>query len=553
MNYKKISGLLAFAVFFGGSTAFAAKLSIDSINPVQNTVTVSGTLSGEENRDILLYVAKDVENPTKEDVSYVAQAVTDEKGKFTVTFEMNDAANDGMGKFFVYANSEAADGAVRKSFSFIGEAQRNAFIDAMNSAATAGEMASVINNNKEVCNSLGLSDEADVSEELFESRPENGYSDETIVNIYNRFVLLKVVNQASDSDVILEAFEKFAGYIVNRNKEAEVFISELLYDSKPYSDLEKLNKEYDLSNVLNSINNAGRDDFAGLLEDNKELLGIEDNDVYRDFLDLSNSKKVTVVKNSVKELAENAAKSVDDIMDIIEDAIDDLGKSTTSSSGSSGGGGGRGGGYAITTPSAGQNMTGTKTENKEPEITVSEATVKVFKDVSEGFWGAEAIKALAEKDILTGDGGYFRPDDNITREEFVTVAVKAFKIYNGDAVCNFDDVADNSWYYSYVASGFENGIINGVSEASFGTGLNITRQDVAVILARLLGENDKGEPDFNDNSEISDYAKSGVALMQNKGIIQGRGNGEFAPKNNCTRAEAAAMIYKILKMQGGIV
>ena len=53
---------------------------------------------------------------------------------------------------------------------------------------------------------------------------------------------------------------------------------------------------------------------------------------------------------------------------------------------------------------------------------------------------------------------------------------------------------------------------------------------------------------FDDDSLISDYAKGAVALMKSEGIINGKGDNLFAPLDNLSRAEAAVIITRVIKL-----
>ena len=55
------------------------------------------------------------------------------------------------------------------------------------------------------------------------------------------------------------------------------------------------------------------------------------------------------------------------------------------------------------------------------------------------------------------------------------------------------------------------------------------------------------ELNFNDKDLLSDYAKEAVAKMVKLGILNGKNDGNFAPKDYCTRAEAAKILYGILE------
>ena len=145
----------------------------------------------------------------------------------------------------------------------------------------------------------------------------------------------------------------------------------------------------------------------------------------------------------------------------------------------------------------------------------------------------------------------FAPKDMVTRAEFVKMLVCAFEIHNTDAVSDFADCSNDAWYDSYVASAAEKGIVNGDTDGNFGVGRNITREDMSVLVYRIL-KSEKGFTAqstgevFDDNESISDYAAEGIYALKNAGYVNGVGNNLFKPKNYCTRAEAAVIIYNVI-------
>ena len=111
----------------------------------------------------------------------------------------------------------------------------------------------------------------------------------------------------------------------------------------------------------------------------------------------------------------------------------------------------------------------------------------------------------------------------------------------------FSDVAGGAWYAPYVNAAYQAGIIKGVSEKEFGIGKEITREDMAVIIARLknyAGTEVQGT--FADEAGIADYAKDAVYSLYNAGKIAGVGNNMFGPKQIVNRAQAAKIIYDTL-------
>lgn len=178
-----------------------------------------------------------------------------------------------------------------------------------------------------------------------------------------------------------------------------------------------------------------------------------------------------------------------------------------------------------------------------------------FNDLSQAEWAREAVEALAEKGIVAGKGnGAFAPNDNVTREEFVKMIVEAFELLDEGAECNFTDVASDRWSAKYIASANRLGVVTG-DGASFNPAAQMARQDMAVIIYRvfeLAGVDVDGNAiRFTDNGAIASYAKDAVAALSGAGIVNGMGDGTFAPKATVTRAQAAKVIYGLLTLIGG--
>lgn len=209
---------------------------------------------------------------------------------------------------------------------------------------------------------------------------------------------------------------------------------------------------------------------------------------------------------------------------------------------SSTGGGGGGGGVTTT-------LNVTQTSHDE--------SAKIqFTDLESVQWAKEGINYLAKKGIINGKGdGLFAPQDNITREEFVKMLVVAFDIYDEAAQSQFDDAAQNEWYYKYVSSGVKAGLINGVSGNMFGIGEKITRQDMAVLIWRFLNHVGSTLPKseilgFVDKAHIAEYAIEAIAALREAGIVSGMSDGTYMPNAFCTRAQAAQIIFSALKYVG---
>lgn len=188
---------------------------------------------------------------------------------------------------------------------------------------------------------------------------------------------------------------------------------------------------------------------------------------------------------------------------------------------------------------------------EEPEA------IYVFDDIAQVDWAVEAITQLSYRGVLNGKANrIFAPNDNITREEFTKIITVGFKLNLVDAECNFDDVGKESWAYPYIRSAYAAGVVNGISDNLFGVGSNITREDLCVMTDRMiktggfeLKATQADDIKFNDDAEISDYAKESVYRLTKAGIISGDGT-NFMPKQYATRAQAAKIVYLALAKTG---
>ena len=213
----------------------------------------------------------------------------------------------------------------------------------------------------------------------------------------------------------------------------------------------------------------------------------------------------------------------------------------TGSLGLGGGGGGAGG-------STDKNQT----DSENTDISPNHQT---FSDIQNVVWAQEAIEALAQMGVISGkEQGVFAPHDSVTREEFIKIIIGAFKLIDENAEVDFGDVANNRWSYKYIASAYQLGIITGEGD-SFSPDGEMSREDMAVVIYRvfkLSGIESNGEnANFADAETISGYAREAVEKLSGMGILNGMGDGTFAPKATVTRAQAAKVVYGLFNITGG--
>lgn len=249
-----------------------------------------------------------------------------------------------------------------------------------------------------------------------------------------------------------------------------------------------------------------------------------------DYLSLSDSKKNEVF---AKVKQNQGSLTIDNYLQKVNGYAKDL--NSTKDGGSTGSGSSGSRGSVIPIPSA---DTGSVNNSNE-----------VFADMKGYDWAKEAIEYLYKKNIINGTGeNEFSPDGYLTREQAAKIICNAFSIKETAQKTEFKDVVLGAWYEKYVATVQSSGIMLGTGDSEFGVGMNITRQDLAVILYRAMGVTDEArECSFTDSGDIDGYAKDAVAYLSGKGIINGYEDGRFLPHKYVTRAEAAKLIYGIIK------
>lgn len=171
-------------------------------------------------------------------------------------------------------------------------------------------------------------------------------------------------------------------------------------------------------------------------------------------------------------------------------------------------------------------------------------------------WAANEIGVLASQDIITGQSANtFAPGKQVSRAEFISLLVRALELkQDGAAAAGFTDVSAGSWYYEAVQAAVANGLISGYADQSFAPNQNITRAEMAVILAKALKIAQAQEKvtlqpaEFADADSIRDWAKEAVGEVTEAGLMQGRSGNRFEADSFTTRAEAAVVVYRLFKL-----
>lgn len=141
------------------------------------------------------------------------------------------------------------------------------------------------------------------------------------------------------------------------------------------------------------------------------------------------------------------------------------------------------------------------------------------------------------------------PQSSITRAEVATIFFRLLteetRTANATKTNNYADVSSDKWYNQAVSTLSAMGIIKGDSRGNFNPNAPITRAEFAAIAARFDKTEDVAAASFGDVA--THWAKPEISVAANNGWINGYTDGTFHPDSRITRAEAMAMINRVLQ------
>ncbi len=175
-----------------------------------------------------------------------------------------------------------------------------------------------------------------------------------------------------------------------------------------------------------------------------------------------------------------------------------------------------------------------------------ENTPTDFKDVPKGHFSANALATASKLGIIKGrDDGSFDPNGNITRAEVAVMLVRALGLNVSENVSFVD--SQNHWAGSAIQALKDAGIISGYGDGTFRPNQSITRAEIAAILSRVIEMNGKlGAGIFTDSK--GHWAESSINMLNSAGVIRGKSETTFAPAATATRAELVTMIIRLLNV-----
>lgn len=205
----------------------------------------------------------------------------------------------------------------------------------------------------------------------------------------------------------------------------------------------------------------------------------------------------------------------------------------------------------------GNAFTGEINVSVKAKTIAANTTSKYFSDVNTNYsWAVQYVDSLYSTGVLMGTVNpngtrSFNPSSNITRGDFMLILYRALNLSSSSSTSGFSDVPSGSYYYQAITVAKALGIAKG-TDNKFNPTATITREDAMVLALRAMSVSGTGYvtgdtstlSSFYDKNSISDYAQVAIASLIKSGIITGSDN-LIHPKDKITRAETAAVIYRI--------
>lgn len=194
------------------------------------------------------------------------------------------------------------------------------------------------------------------------------------------------------------------------------------------------------------------------------------------------------------------------------------------------------------------------TPNPDPQSGTEPAPLP-FADVAETAWYYDAVSYVAEQGLMTGvSDASFDPTGTLTRSMVTQILYnrEGRPALSGETATAFADVPTTSWYAACVQWAWEQELVAGFDDDTFGPGDAVTREQLAVILYRYAlrtglaaGSEGASLDRFTDGGDASSWARQALGWAVEQGILSGRPNGTLDPQGTASRAEAAAMFQRL--------
>lgn len=544
-------------------TAYASVSDV-KLNLSDNSIAVTGKtayeLAGKEVKLIITNPGYTIDDLQSEDIEkalyHAGQTETDRFGNYSFNIKVNDSAESGY--YSIYVQDDDKDEPELYTKFYADEDYKKMVINNLNNSSENDmemmleAVIEPLSINDTVIKGVGIDKTAEL---IYDYKSKNRLSDsdfEQTAKLIEGLAVVAAYNNNmkelcfKDGEFLNADVLNFTEADKNNSSFYEIYSTLLNDDAKKKvregllgNSFKSINELFDKFDELIIINGISGSMYEGTGHISKLLTKANGDRLNVSFEPYINIKNAIALKNIETDLMKEKYSNIK----AVEARVRELAEKYKPSE--NGNGGGNGGGKSPSSSSGNYAMEGVVASNNIEK----NGEAKLFDDIENYSWAKEAIEYLFENKIISGVGNNkFAPENEITREQYVVMIVKALKLDINEYASKFDDVKADDYFAKYVSAAESAGIIKGVDENHFGVGMKITRQDICTIIHRAFfaGEEAQINADFTDRNQIEEYAVKAVDLLTEKKILNGFEDGSFAPNAMCTRAQAAKIIYGTL-------
>lgn len=181
-------------------------------------------------------------------------------------------------------------------------------------------------------------------------------------------------------------------------------------------------------------------------------------------------------------------------------------------------------------------------------------TSRTFSDI-QGHWAQSDVEIMAARHVVKGmTPDLFGTNETVTRGQFTVMLIRTLGLTEEAEGARFTDMPVDYWCAGAVRTAVKMGLASGYSDGRFGPNEPITREEMAAMLIRairfnsnkILPDNENQLEQYADKNNIAPWVRTSVSLVVQEGLMRGRGADKFSPKGLTTRAEAAAVMVRLL-------
>ncbi len=187
---------------------------------------------------------------------------------------------------------------------------------------------------------------------------------------------------------------------------------------------------------------------------------------------------------------------------------------------------------------------------------------KFFSDLHPGYWAWRQIEAVAQAGVVGGyPDGTYRPGQAVSRDQMAVFIARAQaggdgNVPTGPATANFSDVPTSFWAYKYIEYCRAKSIVGGYPDGTYQPATTVTRDQMAVFVARAKAGGDGNVPPGPSTASFSDvltsfWAFKHIEYCKAQGIVGGFPDGTYRPANTVTRDQMAVFVSRAYTLAWG--